>query len=264
LLRRDPYVADYVAAPGRQRATLRRLDHRPWPLPAGRPLMGQTWRDLLFAHWPVAPDELRRLVPERLTLDVFEGAAWLGITPFVVTGLRRTGTPPPPLVATFPELNVRTYVTYGDKPGIFFLSLDAASRLAVLAARRFYRLPYFRARIRSERRGETVAYESRRTDERGHDARFRGRFGPVGQESPPVLGSLEHRLAERYCLYTTGGRGESLRAEIHHPPWPLQPAEAAIELNSMAPPGLALPDEQPLLHFASRQDVLIWPLEPAE
>lgn len=264
LLRLDPYLADYVVAPGRQRASLRRLDHRPWPLPEGRPLMGQTWRDLLFAHWPVDPANLRGRVPDSLSLDVFDGAAWLGITPFVVTGLRRTGTPPPPLVATFPELNVRTYVTYGDKPGIFFFSLDAASRLAVLGARRFYRLPYFHARMRSERRGEAVAYQSRRTDERGHDARFGGRFSPVGPESHAVPGSLEHRLAERYCLYTTGERGELLRAEIHHPPWPLQTAEAAIEVNSMTPPGLTLPDGEPLLHFSRRQDVLIWALEPAE
>jgi uncharacterized protein YqjF (DUF2071 family) len=264
LLRLDPYVADYVAAPGRQRATLCRLDHRPWSLPEGRPLMGQTWRDLLFAHWRVDADELRRLVPEPLALDVVDGAAWLGITPFVVTGLRPTGTLPPPLVATFPELNVRTYVMYGGKPGIFFFSLDAASRLAVLAARRFYRLPYFRARMRSDRRGDTVAYESRRTDERAHDARFRARFGPIGEERPAVPGSLEHRLAERYCLYSLGEGGEPLRAEIHHPPWPLQPAEAMIESNSMAPPGVVLPDEEPLLHFSRRQDVLIWALEPAD
>ena len=225
--------------------------------------MGQTWRDLLFAHWRVDADELRPLVPGPLALDVVDGDAWLGITPFVVTALRRSGTPPP-LVATFPELNVRTYVTHAGKPGVFFVSLDAASRLAVLAARRFYRLPYFRARMRSERRGDTVAYQSRRADERGHDARFGGRFSPVGPESHAVPGSLEHRLAERYCLYTTGERGELLRAEIHHPPWPLQTAEAEIEVNSMAPPGVTLPDAEPLLHFSRRQDVLIWALAPAE
>ncbi len=226
--------------------------------------MGQTWRDLLFAHWAVDPDELRGLVPEPLALDVFEGAAWLGITPFVVTGLRRTGIPPPPLIATFPELNVRTYVTFAEKPGIFFFSLDAASRLAVLAARRFYRLPYFRARMQSDRDGDAVVYESRRIDERGHDACFRARFRAVGAANPAPPGSLEHRLSERYCLYTTGERDEPLRAEIHHPPWPLQPAEAAVEVNSMAPPGVALADDEPLLHFSRRQDVLIWALEPAE
>ncbi len=226
--------------------------------------MKQRWLDLLFAHWRVPVEALRPVVHPAVPIDEFDGSAWVGVTPFRVERLRARLTPPLPGISSFLETNVRTYATVDGRPGIWFFSLDAENRSAVAAARRFYRLPYFRARMRSERRGEAVAYESRRTDERGHDARFRGRFGPVGGESHAVPGSLEHRLTERYCLYTTGERGELLRAEIHHPPWLLQPAEATVEVNSMAPPGIALPGDEPLLHFSRRQDVLIWALEAAE
>ena len=119
-----------------QRASLVERDHRPWPLP-GRPwLMAQTWSRLLFAHWAVAPEHLQRLVPDPLRLELNEGHAWVGITPFVVSGLRLRGTPPPPHLSRFPELNVRTYVEFGGRPGIWFFSLDTSRRAAVAAARR--------------------------------------------------------------------------------------------------------------------------------
>jgi uncharacterized protein YqjF (DUF2071 family) len=121
--------------------------HRPWPLPSGPWLMAQTWGDLLFAHWTVPAGALRALVPEPLTIDRFDGNAWLAITPFEVSSLRLRGTPPLPWLSRFPELNVRTYVSLGGKPGIWFFSLDAARALAVAAARRTYRLPYFHARM---------------------------------------------------------------------------------------------------------------------
>jgi uncharacterized protein YqjF (DUF2071 family) len=111
----------------------------------------------------------------------------------------------------------------------------------------------------ASRSGTRVEYTSRRTDARGHRARFEGRYGPTGPVSPAKPGTLEYFLTERYCLYTLGGRGEPMRAEIHHPPWPLQPASAEIAVNTMPPPGIELPEEPPLLHFAARQDVLVWP-----
>jgi uncharacterized protein len=252
-----------LIAPVRQRATLAEVDHRPWALPPGRPVMGQTWRRLLFAHWRFPPDELRAHVPPPLELDLYDGAAWLGVTPFVITGLRATATPPFPLLSAFPELNVRTYVDYGGKPGIFFFSLDAGSRLAVIAARRFYRLPYFVARMSEKQEGDSIRYESRRNDERGHAARFRVTYAPRGAPKAGAPGTLEAFLAERYCLYTVH-EGLPFRAEIHHPPWPLQPADAEIEENSMPPLRMRLPTEPPLLHFAERQDVLIWALAQAD
>jgi uncharacterized protein len=131
-------VADEVP---RQREALRETAHRPWPLPTAPWLMGQTWYDLLFAHWAIAPEVLRPLVPQPLELDVRDGQAWLGVTPFRVGGLRARGTPPLPRLSHFPELNVRTYAIYGGRPGIYFFSLDAARVAAVIAARRGYRFP---------------------------------------------------------------------------------------------------------------------------
>jgi uncharacterized protein YqjF (DUF2071 family) len=219
--------------------------------------MGQTWDDLLFAHWRVDADALRPLVSVKLEIDEHDGGAWLGVTPFHLTGLRLRGTPALPRVSTFLELNVRTYVSDGEKPGIWFFSLDAASRLAVEAARAMYKLPYFHARMRSARVGDWVAYESARID--AHGVAFGARYRPRGDVFNAELGMLEHFLAERYCLYTEDA-GKLQRAEIHHPPWPLQNAEAEIELNTMSP--VELPEDEPHLMFSRRQDVVIWPLEP--
>jgi uncharacterized protein YqjF (DUF2071 family) len=257
-------VRETLTAPARQTAALSETAHRPWPLPQRHWVMGQSWLDLLFAHWPLDAAAVRRHVPPPLVVDTFDGAAWVGITPFRVSGLRLTATPPLPGVSAFPELNARTYVTVADKPGIWFFSLDAASRLAVAAARRFYHLPYFRARMSVERRDGAIDYASDRRDDRGHEARFRAEYRPAGAERPAAPGSLEHFLTERYCLYALDPDGRPLRADIHHVPWPLRPAEAEIETNTMSPPGLELPEIDPLLHFSARQDVVIWSLEPVD
>lgn len=252
---------DFFEDPIRQSAAIRQRDHRPWPVPRKLWFMGQTWLDLLFAHWKLEPAALRPHVPRPLKLDTFDGAAWIAVTPFVVSGLRLAPTPPVPYLSRFPEINVRTYVTLSGKPGIFFFSLDAASSFAVSSARRLYRLPYFEADMSASRSAGRVEYTSKRTDARGHAARFVARYGPVGPTQPAKPGSLEHFLTERYCLYTLGDGGEPLRAEIHHPPWPLQPAKAEIAVNTMPPPEIELPDERPLLHFSARQDVLLWRLD---
>jgi uncharacterized protein len=222
--------------------------------------MGQTWDDLLFAHWRATPESLRALLPAGLELDLYEGEAWIGITPFAVTGLRARGLPPVPYLSSFLELNTRTYVTAGGKPGICFFSLDAASELAVEGARRGYKLPYFRAHMHAEWSGGWLSYESRRRDSRAEAASFRGRYRPIGDELSPDPRSLAHFLTERYCLYATDA-GRLKRAEIHHRPWPLQPAEAEIDENTMPPSGVEVLDDDPLLHFSARQDVVIWPLE---
>jgi uncharacterized protein YqjF (DUF2071 family) len=237
--------------------------NRPWPLPDAPWLMAQTWRDLLFAHWSLPPEEVARILPAALAPDTFEGRAWVGVTPFELTGLRPRGGLPVPRLSAFPELNVRTYVSLGGKPGIFFLSLDAASRLAVLGARRAYRLPYYEARMSIGRGGGEIRYRCERTSDDGEPAAFGAEYEPSGTEFQAAPGSLEYFLTERYCLYTIDEAGRPLRADIQHPPWPLQPATAAIHLNTMTRPWrIELPPEPPLLHYARLQRVLIWPLRP--
>jgi uncharacterized protein len=244
-----------------QRRTLTDLSHRPWPLPQRPWIMGQSWFDLLFAHWPVEPERIDRLLPRPLRAQLYEGNAWLGVTPFVVSGLRLRGVAPLPWLSRFPELNVRTYVEVEGKPGIYFFSLDAARRAAVFAARRAYRLPYFHARMEAGRAGARFRFASTRRDGSGPPARFRGEYGPAG---PPIDDPLARWLAERYCLYVVDERRRVLRGEIHHPPWPLQPAYGEVDAGAMARPlGLELAGE-PLLHYSARQDVLLWALAPAE
>src|ERR1700758_2464987 len=126
---------------------LKSTSHRPWSLPSGSWIMMQTWHDLLFAHWPIRQEQLRPLVPPQLPLDTFDGQCWVGVVPFWMSGVRARGVPPLPGLARFPELNVRTYVAYKDKPGVYFFSLDAANFPAVWAARTFFHLPYFYARM---------------------------------------------------------------------------------------------------------------------
>lgn len=247
-----------------QARVIDQTENRPWRVPRRPWLMAQTWRDLLFAHWALSPEKLRPLLPASVPLDTFEGRAWVGITPFAVSGLRPRGAPPPPVLSSFPELNVRTYTTLDGRPGIYFLSLDAASALAVFGARRSFRLPYFLARMRIERASGGVRYHSERASRDSAAAEFEAAYGPTGPAYRAASGSLDYFLTERYCLYTVDDQGMALRAEIQHPPWPLQPARATIARNSMTRPwGLELPDEEPLLHFSRLQNVLIWSLEPA-
>jgi uncharacterized protein YqjF (DUF2071 family) len=221
--------------------------------------MKQTWHDLLFAHWAMAPEIVRRLVPAQLELDLFGGQAYVAVVPFWMSGIRGRWAPPLPGLSRFPELNVRTYVRYRDVPGVYFWSLDAANQVAVWSARLAYGLPYFHAEMSIKSLGENFEYSSRRL--RFKDARpaeFHGRYRPVAPPQRREPGSVEHFLTERYCLYTVND-GQVAWAFIHHLPWPLQDAVAEIESNSMAlAAGITLPDSRPLLHFARELEVLVW------
>jgi uncharacterized protein len=229
--------------------------------PGGRPIMRQTWSELMFLHWPVPVAALRALVPPALEIDTFEGQAWVGLVPFTITRSRFPPLPPLPLLSGFHEVNVRTYVHHGGRePGVWFFSLDAASRVAVQGARAVYKLPYVYAAIELGREGagaERVRYASRRGDGAG----VLLRYGPTGPVRPAEPGTLEHFLAERYLLYAA--RGPRLyRARVHHAPYPLQEGAATVERETLlAAGGLPRPDAAPLAHYAAGVDVEIWPPE---
>lgn len=217
------------------------------------------WHDLLFAHWPVRPEVLRPWIPPGLELQTWEGEAWLGVVPFVMRGVRPRLTPALPFVSAFPELNLRTYVTYDDRPGVWFFSLDAASALAVRGARYTFHLPYFDAQMDARAEGDAVRYTSRRTHRGARPGAFQGVYRPTGPVALAAPGTLEHWLTERYCLYAADRRLRVWRGEIHHEPWPLQPAELDLAHNSIADQlRLILPAQPALLHFARRLDVAAW------
>jgi uncharacterized protein YqjF (DUF2071 family) len=241
------------------------IDHRPWPKPVAPWVMHQRWLDLLFAHWPIPIDEMRARVPEPLDLDTFDGQAWIGVVPFRMSHVRPRWIMPAPWLSSFAELNVRTYVKARDErspnPGVYFFSLDAANPLAVAIARATFKLPYFRAAMSLRYEGSTIHYRSRRTHTGAPPAEFVGSYAPTGQPYQAKTETLERWLTERYSLYTVDRRGRLYFGEIHHRVWPLHPAQAEIERNTMAEAaGLRLPDIPPLLHFAPLLDVLVWPL----
>lgn len=234
-------------------------EHRPWPLPNLPWIMTQTWCDLLFAHWPLPAEVVRPHVPTALELDTFDGDAWIGVVPFYLTGVRFRDLVPIPFMSRFIELNVRTYVVHDDKPGVYFFSLDASSRVAVAGARRFFHLPYFNAEMSVQRDDETIIYASRRTHRSAPAGTFRGTYRPESAVFRAEEGSLDKWLTERYCLYSTDSAGNLYRGDIHHLPWPLQSATASILDNTVTPPGIDLPETEPLLHFARKLKVYIWP-----
>jgi uncharacterized protein YqjF (DUF2071 family) len=240
-------------------AVLGEVGHRPYPVSAGPWAMGMTWRDLLFMHWPVDAGVLRPLVPPSLSIDTFDGSAWLGVVPFRMTGVRPHFLPAVTGLSNFPEINLRTYVTAQDRPGVWFFSLDAHSRLAVRLARASFHLPYFDADMSCDAVNDEIHYRSVRTHRGAPPAEFVARYRPVGEPFESSRGTIENFLTERYCLYSADKRGVVRRGEVHHRLWPLQPAEVEVQRLAMTQQiGLEPPETPPILHFSSRLDVLAW------
>lgn len=259
---------------------LQQQAHRPYPVPSKPWALSMDWQHLLFMHYPVAPALLQPLLPAGLELDLYEGDAWLGIVPFTMRNVRPRCLPVVSGLSDFPELNVRTYVRASGKAGVWFFSLDAHSALAVKLARWGFYLPYFRAEMSSLLAGNKVYdddaitrevynaeihYESIRRQPGAADARFLAFYQPLGEVFQAQPGSLEHFLTERYCLYSCDPRGRLWRADIQHQPWPLQLAEAQVEINTMGKQlGFNLPMLPPLLHFAEYLEVIAWLPEKLE
>jgi len=221
--------------------------------------MSMRWHNLLFMHWPLPPQVLRPHIPAPLRLDTLDGAAWIGIVPFQMRGVTARLLPSLPGLSAFCELNVRTYVTIDGKPGVWFFSLDAANALAVRGARLAFHLPYYDAHMRCVTEGRIVRYSSARTHRLVPPADFTASYRPTGPPAFARPDTLEDWLTARYALYAASRHGRVWRGDIDHAPWPLQPAEAELEYNTMvAPLRLALPDVPPLLHFARRLDVVAW------
>ncbi len=218
------------------------------------------WHDLLFAHWPVRVDSIRSLIPDILELDTFDGWCWIGIVPFRMSGVRPRYIPFP---LAFPELNVRTYVTRHGRSGVWFFSLDAASWLAVRAAR-WLGLPYYEARMTVETRADVVEYVTVRTHNNAAPAELTATYGPTTEVYLATPGTLDHWLTERYALFASLHSSRIVYGEIHHLPWPLQRAEVVLTKNTMTRAlGYKL-DTRPMCHFARYQEVVAWPIVSIE
>ena len=236
--------------------------HRPWPLPDSPWLMTMSWVNLLAAHWPVSPELLADHIPAGLRLDTWEGDAWISVVPFEMDNVAPRGLTWWPKQMRFPELNVRTYVTAdGEKPGVWFFNLEAASRLAVWGARKFFHLPYFRAEMSAELDGEEISYSSRRIHDGAPPAEFVATYAPTGSARQGDVGTFEHWIMERYCLYAA--RDSTLfRCDVQHEPWPLRPAQVQIETNTLFEAlQLDVSSRPASAHYANAIDVVGWGLE---
>jgi uncharacterized protein len=223
--------------------------------------MRQRWRELLFLHWEVEPAALQALLPPGLTLDTFEGRAYIGLVPFTMRDVRPVWSPPVPCLSHFHETNVRTYVHKdGEKPGVWFFSLDAANPVAVWLARTLWKLPYYTAKMRLSIKDDgTRRYSTERLEKPSVGARLSWR--PEGEPAPAAPGTLAHFLCERYLLYAFDG--DQLRCgQVHHTPYPLQRARLLhLENTLIAEAGIPVNGSPSLVHYAAGVDVEIFGLK---
>jgi uncharacterized protein YqjF (DUF2071 family) len=231
--------------------------------PAGRAAQRQRWWELLFLHWPVPVAALRSRIPAALEVDTWEGTAYVGLVAFTMSGVRPVWAPAVPGLSSFHEVNVRTYVHAKSRdPGVWFFSLDASSRLAVLVARLTYHLPYRFARMSLKRdaAGE-VHYRSERRWPGPRPAGCAMSYAPTGPAAPAAPGTLEHFLAERYVLYAER-RGCLFRGRVHHEAYPLQPAAVrGLDESLVAAAGIDRGGGPPLVHYAKGVSVEVFGLE---
>ena len=235
----------------------------PTQRPDGPVRGNQRWRTLLFLHWPVPVEALRALVPGSLDIDTFEGHAYVGLVPFAMQGVR-PGWAPEAVAFDFLETNVRTYVhARGRDPGVFFFSLDAASRIAVGVARALWALPYFHSTMKLERDGNEVRYALERRS--GGRPRLDVRYEIGEPLGPSIPGTLQFFLVERYLLHVER-RGVIWTGQVHHSPYPVQSARVlSLEDQVVAATGLPAPHgPPPLVHFAEGVDVDIYDLRPRD
>jgi uncharacterized protein YqjF (DUF2071 family) len=213
------------------------------------PSFEMEWRDVFFASYPVDPDVVRPHLPDSLTVDTFEGNAYLSVVPFVITDIRPKGLPGA-VGLTTPELNLRTYVSSGGKRGVYFFNLDADDLLGVLGARVFNHLPYYYADM-SYDRGPPTRFESRRRTPGARSMAFATTYGPDGDPYQPDPGTVEHFLVERYCYFTENGDGDIEYADIEHEPWTLRPGTWTVEENTIfAANGFEPPESDPVLSYS--------------
>lgn len=236
------------------------ISHRPWPLPSKKWIMKQTWKNLFFAHWPIPVEYLRPYIPSSLHIDTFDGSAWLGVVAFEMEGIYFRGLKAMSVTPKFTEINVRTYVHFNGKPGVYFLSLDVGDRASLLIASRWYRLPYQPAQITFKREKDTFHIQSIRNQKTINPIEFMGEFVPLSDVYYPQKGTLDHWATERYCLFSTDKLGKQLYCgEIHHSAWPIQKVEGAIDRNSLFTPFQLRPSEtKPIVHYSRGLDTLFW------
>lgn len=221
--------------------------------------MRQHWRDLLLTHWPISPKMLRPHIPSHLQIDTFGHYAWVGVVIFEIDGIYPRGFSTLSLTPKFSEINVRTYVKYDGKPGVYFLSLDVKHWASLFIAKKWYHLPYHPAQVSIQKKGETFHYNSIRKCETKIPIICKGTYTPLPEVYFPETGTLDYWLTERYCFFSIDKEDNIYCTEIHHPPWPLQKVVTEPCMNSLFSLfHFDLTSVGPISHFSKGVNTLIW------
>lgn len=224
--------------------------------PIRRPLMVQRWTDVVFLHWAYEPYVVQRLLPDGVTVDVHDGKAWVGLVPFAMEGLGFPGLAPLPLVGSFPEVNVRTYVRAAGRRGVWFFSLDVDRMLPTLVARSAYHLSYCAGRVTHERHHDVI---TSRVERRWPRPVVPATTSVTVRGGPPIAPSAHADfLTSRWGLVSATRRGWLRHAPVWHPPWPLRHAEVLdLDDHLVVASGLPAPTGQPHVLWSPGVDVRI-------
>jgi hypothetical protein len=226
--------------------------HRPWPIPTGQWQYYQEWNNALFLHWIVPVELIRDLVPAELPIDTFEGKAWVSLVAFTMEKIRPRLLPSLNYISNFHEINLRTYVNYKGKSGVYFLNIEAEKALSTFIARQLSGLPYEKAEIRRFVKGTDYSYTS---VNKGKNFKFNTDF-TLGNKIESKS-DLDKWLTERYSLYLKKDN-KLYRYQIHHAEWPLHNvAVNKLECN-YAIKQMVLNNTPPLQHYSKGIRVIAW------
>jgi uncharacterized protein len=244
--------------------------NRPWPMPDRPWLAYQRWEHILFLHWPVPVEHVRPLVPEGLEIDTFGGSAWVALVPLKMAHIHLRHLPQGGPISNFPELNLRTYVRYRDRPGVWFFSLDAPHPFDVWIGRHVFHLRY---ELAEARLGADSAIDHLLTFTSTRDtgwegagpgvppAAFKAQYQPQGSGAPPEPNTLEYFLCERFAMFTRDDAGHFLMGEIHHRPWELFAADAQLTENTVsAASGLTVLGPPASALYSPVMENVVWPM----
>ncbi|WP_257131809.1 YqjF family protein [Bacillus sp. AFS017336] len=222
-------------------------------------IMSQSWENVLFMHWPISAKLLQTHIPKELTIDTYDGTAWLGIVLFSTNGVYLRGMPSISLLPICPEINVRTYVKYNGKPGVYFLSLDVSNWVLYTIAKHWFHLSYFPANISSQKIKNIFHFESKRIKSKKEIIQFDCKFETNSNDYLAKEDTLEHWLTEKYCFFSNDQKGNIYRCDIDHTQWTLQNVDLTISINTMCTPlNFRLPNTSPITHFSPGVETILW------
>jgi len=211
----EPFVFENAMSPS-EMARERILEVR------GNPLFICDWLRVVFMHYEVDKDLLRRAVP--FPLDLRDGSAYISLVAFTMVGMRprlggslfaRIFRP----IATHEFLNCRTYVQQGAEPGIYFLAEWLPNRLSVLLGPRIFGLPYRHGQMNYSRISAEHPVSQTITEPKSKRSLEYSAILPEDHSSSRCpRGSLVEFLMERYTAFTAVGRRRG-KFRVWHEPW---------------------------------------------